>query len=113
MEQLLANAVPILLFGGVMYLLFLKPQQKRNREQKELLASIETHDEILLNSGIYGFVTDIDGDIIWVEVSEGVELKVARGAVSGKVTAADDPSSSSSDDSDDEEDEEVEEVDES
>ena len=37
---------------------------------------------MLTTSGVYGFVTAIDGDIIWLEIAEDVEIRIASGAVS-------------------------------
>ena len=79
--------IPIILIGGLMYVLLILPQQRRNREHKALLASIDVGDEVLLNSGIYGFVSAIDQDILWLEVASNTELKVAKSSVAGRVDA--------------------------
>jgi preprotein translocase subunit YajC len=68
-----------------MYLLLIRPQQKKQRAQQALLNQIHENDEVMLTSGIYGFVTAMDDDTVWVEVAEGVELRVVRGAIARKV----------------------------
>lgn len=78
-------AVIIILF----YVVLLLPQQRRAKEAKALLASLEVGDEVVMASGIHGFVTAIDGPILWIEVAENVELKVARSAVASRVVIAD------------------------
>ena len=35
----------------------------------------------MTTSGIYGFVTALDGDIVWLEIADGIEIRMARGAV--------------------------------
>jgi len=75
----------ILLFLPIfvlMYFLMIRPQQRRLREQQALVAKLAPGDEVMLTSGIYGIVTELDGDTIFLEVAEGIELKVAKGAVS-------------------------------
>ena len=77
--------IPLILIGGLMYFVLILPQQRRTREHKALLASLEVGDEILMNSGIHGFVSSLDADIAWVEVAENVELKIARSSIAGKI----------------------------
>jgi len=75
---------------GLMYALFIRPQSKRVKAHRELLGAVEVGDSVMLTSGLYGLVVqvDVDEDVIWLEVADGVELKVARGAVAKKVTPA-------------------------
>lgn len=85
------------IFGG-MYMLLIRPQRRRSKEAKELQASIAVGDEVVLSSGIYGFVTAIEDDIMWVDIADGhgserIEIRVKRGAVSGKTTTSSDSDS--------------------
>lgn len=83
--------IPLILIAGFMYLVLILPQQRRNREHKALLASLDVGDEVLMNSGIHGFISAVDADILWVEVAADVELKVAKSAIAGKIeTPSDD-----------------------
>ncbi len=84
-------AVFVVIFG-VMYAVLIYPQQKRQKETRLMLAALEEGDEVLLTSGVYGFVTALDPRTVWVEVAPNVELKVSRSAVGGIVEddAADD-----------------------
>lgn len=81
MEQVL----PIILIGGLMYVALILPQQRRTKEHRALLASLEEGDEVVMASGIHGFVSQIKGDILYIEVDENVELKVARSSVASKI----------------------------
>ena len=81
----MAQVLPFLLIGIVMYAALILPQQRRNKEHRNLLASLSVGDEVLMNSGIHGFISDIDGEILWVEVADKVELKVSRSAIAGKI----------------------------
>lgn len=77
----------LLLIPLGMYFLLIRPQRRRAREQQALQKSITVGDEVLTTSGIYGFVTAIetDSDVIWVEIDEDVQIRLTRGAISGKV----------------------------
>lgn len=72
-------------FGLVMYLILFLPQQRRAKQHKQLLASLDEGDEVVTSSGIYGFVNAVDGDILWLDVADGVELRMSRSAVANKV----------------------------
>lgn len=94
-SPVVAIVVYALLFGG-MYFVFLRPRNRRLKEARALAASLAVGDEVVLNSGIYGFVSDIDGDIVWLDIADGhgqerIEIRVTRGAVARKAApAADD-----------------------
>lgn len=81
----LVSLVIFLLIPVGMYFLLIRPQRKRQREQVSMQRSIEVGDEIMTTSGLYGFVTELDGDIVWLEVDDDVQIRVARAAVQRKV----------------------------
>lgn len=81
--------LPVVLLGA-MYFLVIRPQQKRVRETAELVASLEVGDEVLTSAGIYGTITLIDGEVMLVEIADGVEVRMAKQAVTQLVTYEDD-----------------------
>ena len=52
-----------------------------------MVADVSEGDEIVLQSGIHGFVNSVDADVIWLEVSKDTELKVSKAAIQGLVTS--------------------------
>ena len=68
-------------FVLVFYFLIWRPQSKRTKDHRELVASIAKGDEIVTNGGIIGRVTKVDDQFLIVEVADNVELKLQRGAV--------------------------------
>jgi preprotein translocase subunit YajC len=92
----------LLLIPVALYVLMIRPQRRRLKTQQSMQSSIEIGDEVVTNSGIYGFITGIDGDKYWLEVDDDVQLRIASAAIQGRVTA---PSESESDkDKDDDKD---------
>lgn len=83
----MAGLLPILLLFPLMYFMLIRPQQKRVREQQALLAAVGEGDEIVTTAGLYGYVTAVDGDVLWVEISDGVEVRLARAAVAKRIPA--------------------------
>ncbi|MDH4277511.1 MAG: preprotein translocase subunit YajC [Acidimicrobiia bacterium] len=72
-------------FGLAMYLILFLPQQRRAKQHRELLASLVEGDEVVTSSGIYGFVNAVDGEILWLDVADGVELRMTRSSVASKI----------------------------
>jgi preprotein translocase subunit YajC len=81
----LVGLLPLLALPLIFYFLLIRPQRRRMREQQALVSSIEEGDEVMTTSGMYGFVTAIEGDVVWLEIAEGIDIRVARAALSRKV----------------------------
>ena len=79
--------LPLVLIFVAMYFLLLRPQRKRQKETANLQSSIAEDDEVVLNSGIYGFVSAVDDEWLWIEIAEKVEVRVAKGSVARKISA--------------------------
>lgn len=79
------------LIGLAMYFLMIRPQRKRLRTQQEMQSAIGIDDEVITNSGIYGFVTAMDGDVVWLDVADNVEIRVARSALVRRIDPASEP----------------------
>jgi preprotein translocase subunit YajC len=77
--------IVLIVFGLAMYLLLFLPQQRKARDHKRLLESLTEGDEVVTSSGIYGFVNAVDDDVVWLDVAEGIELRVAKSAVSSRI----------------------------
>jgi preprotein translocase subunit YajC len=85
--------IPIVLIGVAMYFLLIRPQRRRMREQQALVAQLQEGDEIITNGGVYGFITAVDGDVLWVEIDheKNVEIRIHRSAVTRKINPAQEP----------------------
>jgi preprotein translocase subunit YajC len=70
---------------AVMIWLMIIPQRRQMKEQRALLANLEEGDAVLTTSGIYGVITEMDGEVIYLEVAEGIELKMSKAAVTRRV----------------------------
>ena len=70
---------------ALMWLLFILPQQRRVKAHQALVRSVSAGDEVVTAGGLYGRITSLDDEAVRLEVSPGVELRVARGAISRKI----------------------------
>jgi len=72
-----------------MWALLIVPQQRRTKAHREMLAALEEGDDVLTASGIYGEVAEIDGETVFVKVSDTVEIKMSKASISERVVYAD------------------------
>ncbi|GDX26004.1 hypothetical protein LBMAG12_03780 [Actinomycetes bacterium] len=77
--------------GGAMYFLMIRPQRRRLRETQSLQREISEGDEVITNSGMYGFVNALDGDTVWLEIAEGTEIRVARSSLLRRINPTIEP----------------------
>ena len=83
----------------LLWALLIRPQRRKQMEQRQLLASVEPGDEVLTVGGIYGIVTDVDDeDDLIVEIAEGIRVRIARRAVGGVVKPDEEDSEADEDD---------------
>ena len=77
--SLIANFLPLVLIFGIMYMLLIRPQQKKMREMKAMIDALRRGDQVLTGGGIIGKVTKVGEDnIIEVEIADGVKVKVMK-----------------------------------
>ncbi len=82
----MAQLILLLAMLVLLWALLIRPQRSRQRQQQELLQSVEPGDEILTVGGLYGIVQEIDEeDDLVVEVADAVHVRIARRAVAGVV----------------------------
>ena len=79
--SMLASFIPLILIFLIFYFLLIRPQQKKQKEHKVLLDSIQRGDEILSSGGILGKVIRVDNDKLTVEIAKGVNVIIIRSTV--------------------------------
>ena len=77
--------------GAAMYFLMIRPQRRRLKESQELQRAISEGDEVITNAGVFGFVNAIDGDIVWLEIAEGTEIRVSRSSLLRRINPVVEP----------------------
>lgn len=83
------SLLPLVLIFAVFYFLLIRPQNKRQKEHRELVASLAVGDEVVTAGGVLGKVIEVKEQFLHVQVADGVVLKVQRhtiGAVMPKGT---------------------------
>ena len=71
----------LILMFVVFYFLLIRPQTKRAKEHRAMVAALEVGAEVVTNGGVLGKVTQIGEQYLTVEIADGVNVKVQRGSV--------------------------------
>ena len=71
---------PIVLIA-VMYFLMIRPQMKRQKEHRAMVAGLAKGDEVVTGGGIAGRVEEVGDTFLTVEIAPNVKVKVQKGAV--------------------------------
>ncbi len=66
----------------VFYFLLIRPQNKRAKEQKEMLGKIAAGDEVATNGGILGKVIEVRDQFVTLEIASGVTVKLQKFQIS-------------------------------
>jgi preprotein translocase subunit YajC len=62
----------------VMYVLMIRPQRQRQQQQQRMIEGARVGDDVLTTGGIYGTVTQAEGDDVVVEIANGLEVHMTR-----------------------------------
>ncbi|MBL4866132.1 MAG: preprotein translocase subunit YajC [Pseudomonadales bacterium] len=68
-------------FVLIFYFLLWRPQNKRQKEQKALISSIDKGDEVVIGGGLMGKIIKVDGDYAVLEIANNTQVKIQKSAV--------------------------------
>lgn len=80
-ESSLMSFLPIIIMFAVLYFLMIRPQMKRQKEQKAMMEALAKGDEVIAAGGVVGKVTKVTDAYVTLEVANGTEIVVQKGAV--------------------------------
>jgi preprotein translocase subunit YajC len=85
MGQGSGQLVILVLMVAVFYFLLIRPQQRRLKALQALQSSLQLGDDIVTSAGFFGTIRRFDGEMVTIELSPGVEARINRRAISGRV----------------------------
>ena len=77
----LIQILPFLLIFVIMYFLIIRPQQRRLKDHREMVAALRRGDTVVTGGGLIGKVTKADDDELQVELAPGMKVKVIRSTI--------------------------------
>jgi len=82
----LEGILPLVLILGVFYFLLIRPQQKRAREHKELVAGLKKNDQVITAGGLYGRIVEAGEKIVTLEIAPNVQVRHERSQIGAIAT---------------------------
>ena len=95
---------------GVMYVLMVRPQRQKQSQQQAMINDASVGDDVLTTGGIYGTITQAEGDDVVVEIASGISVHMTRRGIAAVLPPEEDVEDD--DDLDEAEDDDVDEADE-
>lgn len=82
-----ASFIPLILIFLIMWLLLIRPQQKKLKEHRSMVDALRRGDQIVTQGGVIGKITKVkeDGELE-VEIAEGVRIRVLRHTVASVIS---------------------------
>ena len=81
MQSSLMSMLPLVLMFVVLYFVMIRPQMKKQKEHRSMVEALAKGDEVVTSGGMLGKVTRLGDGFLSVEIANGVEIQVQRGAV--------------------------------
>ena len=82
-----AQSSPVMMIGwlvimvGLFYFMMIRPQQRKEKERRALIASVKSGDRVVFGGGLIGTVANVKETVLVVKVAENTKLEVLRSSV--------------------------------
>ena len=85
-----AQFVPLILIFVIFYFFLIRPQQKKSKEHKQMVATLKRGDEVVTSGGIVGTIERVLGDDkVDILISENVTVQVVQSTIQGLLSKSD------------------------
>ena len=74
----LVSLLPFVLIFVVFYFLLILPQQRKQKQHKEMLTKLKKGDKIITSAGIWGAITRLEKDTVTVQIDDNTKVKIQR-----------------------------------
>lgn len=95
------SATGLLLFLAIgfvfVYFLIMRPQRRRVRTHQDLVSTLSPGDEVVTVGGIVGYVKEVEGDAVRLEIAPGCVIRVVKQAIGRKVVEPSQPGAAGED----------------
>jgi len=81
--------IPFIAMFAIFYFLLIRPQQKKQRELRQLLQNLKRGDRVVTSGGFYGAIAKIRNDIVHLEIADQVRIRVSKSSISEVVAEGD------------------------
>lgn len=78
----------LIIMFALLYFFMIVPQKKQKKSREAMLSTLNVGDKVITIGGIYGTITNIKDDRVFLDIADKVEIKIRKTAVSAIQTAA-------------------------
>ncbi len=75
---LIASLAPFIIIFAIFYFLLIRPQQKKAKDHREMLAKLKKGDRVMTSGGILGTLSAVGEHSVTIQVAENVKIRVDR-----------------------------------
>lgn len=80
------SMLPLMLaIGAIFWFVMIMPERKNRKKREELMSNLKKGDKVMMKSGLYGSIAQVQEDVVTLQVSDGVRMKFAREAIQSLV----------------------------
>jgi len=80
-QSFITGMIPLFIIFILFWFLLIRPQTKRAKEHKQLVAALSKGDEVLVNGGLVGKITEVEESFVSMEIADNVVVKMQRSAI--------------------------------
>jgi preprotein translocase subunit YajC len=73
--------VPLIFIFIIMYFVMIRPQKKRQDEQKKLTSNLKTGDHVVTSSGIHGMISNVKETTVMLKVADNVKMEMEKSVI--------------------------------
>ena len=77
----IASLMPIIFIFGIFYFLFIRPQQKKQKEHQKMVSELKKNDEVVTSGGMHGTVVNVKDTTLTLKVDENVKVEINKTAI--------------------------------
>ena len=77
----IVQLIPMVLIFGIFYFLVIRPEKKKQKDHKEMVANLKKNDEVVAAGGIHGVVVNIKETTVVLRLDENVRVEFDKEAV--------------------------------
>ena len=81
--------IPFIAMFAIFYFLLIRPQQKKQRDLRQMVQNLKRGDRVVTSGGIYGTIVKIRNDIIHLEIADQVRIRVNKSSIADLVKETD------------------------
>jgi preprotein translocase subunit YajC len=84
-----AGFLPLIIIFVIFYFLLIRPQQKKTKDQREMLASLKRGDKVITSGGIYGLIEQVGAKTVTLKIAENLKVKFGKAYIASVRSTSD------------------------